>query len=91
MCVSLATLQKAGGELALLSWKLGFCSSLNFVSCARSWLLWVDPSPSGFCFWGEEGTPVYRTGLHPREPQCLIGEVRLMVTISWDFCEKVGL
>ena len=30
------------------------------------------------------------TGLHPREPQCLIAEARLMVTISWDFFEKVG-
>lgn len=46
--------------------------------------------PSGFCFWGEEGTPVHCTGLHPREPQCLIAEARLMVTISWGFCEKVG-
>lgn len=44
VCFS-ATLQKAGGELALPVLKLGFCSSLNFVSCARSWLLCGPSSP----------------------------------------------
>lgn len=87
MCVSLP-LSRRPGELALPVLKLGFCSSLNFVVpaplLAPLWTLQPGVLASG----GEEGTPVHCTGLHPVEPQCLIGEVRLMVTISWDFVRK---
>lgn len=93
MCVSLVTLQKPGRNLALPVLKLCFGSTLNFMSGAHSWLRCdsVDTLAIRVLLLGRGEAPQCTTqGFTPSKSWFLICKMGLIVTISWNFCGKIG-